>query len=476
MPRRRVRQPLLKAGMKRSSNLNLIFFFTVLTIIMTTVVVFAWERLLRDSFFTWVERQYPGEGRRELRRDIQQRVEHFTISITVDVVVVTLLLRIVKRQQHKLVESEGRYRALFENALAGIGVVTAADRCLIDANDLFCETLGRPRQELVGHDVGEIIRPPAGAVAPPNVMNEMLNGQASGEGELVIERADGSPVPIVLSFKTFNTETGSLIAVAIHDLLERNQLETEKEEMQRQLIQASRLASLGELSAGVAHEINNPLNGIINFAQLLKDEEVKRSDFEQQMIDGIIDEGGRIAQIVRGLLTFARHDPHRPQRVQLAEAVKTSLSLLGRQFETDGIEVEVDVPDDLPPLRADSTHLRQVVLNIISNAHHALKMKQSEAAQEKLFRIRARHTEGVGRSLVSIEFYDNGVGIRREDLSKVFDPFFTTRRDAGGTGLGLSVSFGIVHNHGGTIRVESEEGCFSRFIVEFPADEEDTHA
>jgi signal transduction histidine kinase len=238
--------------------------------------------------------------------------------------------------------------------------------------------------------------------------------------------------------------------------------------MQRQLFQTSKLASIGELSAGVAHEINNPLNGIINFAQLLKDEEIERTDFDRQMIDGVIDEGGRIANIVRGLLTFARHDTHQLAGVSLAEAVKSSLALFGRQFDKDEIKVEFDVPEDLPRVRADSSRLRQVVLNLVSNAQHSLKAKHAEG---KLLRISARGVRREGHSFVRIEFYDNGVGIRTEDLEKVFDPFFTTRRDAGGTGLGLSISFGIIRDHGGTIRAEGAEGRFARFVVELPADE-----
>jgi signal transduction histidine kinase len=259
----------------------------------------------------------------------------------------------------------------------------------------------------------------------------------------------------------------------MRDLSARRQIEAEREEMQRQLFQTSKLASIGELSAGVAHEINNPLNGIINFAQLLKDEQVERSEFERQMIDGIVDEGGRIANIVRGLLTFARYDTHEMRRVRLAEPIKSSLALFGRQFYTDNITVEIDVPDDLSPLRADASRLRQLVLNMVSNAHHALKLKKPDEEQHKVFRITARHVERRGRPFVRIEFYDNGDGIPAENLGKVFDPFFTTRRDAGGTGLGLSLSFAIVRDHGGTISVESREGEFARFIVELPADEEE---
>ena len=239
--------------------------------------------------------------------------------------------------------------------------------------------------------------------------------------------------------------------------------------MQQQLYQTAKLASLGELAAGVAHEINNPLNGVINFAQLLKDEDAGRSDFERQMIDGVIEEGERIAAIVRGLLTFARHDDNRRAVVSLPEVVKTSLALFGRQFDKDGIAVETDLPEDLPSVYADASRLRQVVVNMVSNAYHSLQAKRQDEGRERLLRIGARRVEREGRDFVRVEFYDNGVGIRREDLDRVFDPFFTTRRDTGGTGLGLSISFGIVREHGGTIRVESERGEFARFAVELPA-------
>jgi histidine kinase len=121
-------------------------------------------------------------------------------------------------------------------------------------------------------------------------------------------------------------------------------------------------------------------------------------------------------------------------------------------------------------VRADGSRLRQVVVNMISNAHHALKAKASDPSERKVFRISARRA-GKNGELVRVEFYDNGVGIKPQNLSKVFDPFFTTRRDGGGTGLGLSVSFGIIRDFGGTINVESEEGKYTRFVIELAAAE-----
>ncbi len=450
----------------RRFDLKIIVFFVVLTLLLTIGVIAFWEKTLRPPFFAWVDARYPGEANVERRWNIKQRVEHVVISIMVDSLVVTLLLRLVHQQQRQLRMSEERYRALFEQARDGIGVVRLSDHHLVEANNKACEILGVQQQECINRDIRELFRP-----ATARTQTEELiapDGQTSGEQELAIKTPQGQAVPVSVSFTPLSTDGEQVMIMSLRDLSVRKQLEAEREEMQRQLYQSSKLASIGELSAGVAHEINNPLNGIINFAQLLKDEETPRSEFERQMIDGIIDEGERIAQIVRGLLTFARAETHELRQVHFAESIKTSIALFGHQFEKDGITVKIELDPDLPLVRADASRLRQVVLNLISNAYHALKAKQVDPNEGKLFRITARRA-GKNGELVRIEFYDNGVGIKRKDLGKVFDPFFTTRRETGGTGLGLSVSFGIIRDFGGTIKVESEEGKFTRFIIELAA-------
>ena len=445
----------------RRFDLKVIAFFTVLTVVLTIGVIAFWEATLRPPFFAWVDARYPGEVNVDRRWNIKQRVEHVFISFMVDAMVVTLLLRLVHRQQRKLRESEERYRALFEQARDGIGVVRLSDYHLVEANNRACEILGLQQEACTGRDIRNLLQS-----TTPNV--QLMDGHVSGESELIIKRAKDQSLPVSVSFTPLSTDGEKVMIMSLRDLSMRKKLEAEREEMQRQLYQSSKMASIGELSAGVAHEINNPLNGIINFAQLLKDEEQPRSEFEQQMIDGIIDEGERIAKIVRGLLTFARADTHEFERVHFADSIKTSIALFGRQFEKDNITVEIDLPPDLPFVRADGSRLRQVVVNMISNAYHALKAKTVNSDERKLFKITARRAGRTGE-LVRVEFYDNGVGIKREDLSKVFDPFFTTRRETGGTGLGLSVSFGIIRDFGGTISVESEVGKFTRFTIELSA-------
>lgn len=443
---------------------KVVLFFIVLTVIMTIGVIVFWEEVLRPPFFSWVETRYPGAANVQLRWNIQQRVEHFFISVMVDALVVTLLLRVVHRQQRRLRESEERYRALFEQARDGIGLVRLADYRLIEANDKVCQILDLRQQDCIGRDIRDLLVTPA-SNAKPDLMTATTNGHLSGESELIVQTGQERSLPVSVSFTPLSTEGEKVMIMVLRDLSVRKQLEAEREEMQRQLYQSSKMASIGELSAGVAHEINNPLNGIINFAQLLKDDERPRSEFEQQMIDGIIDEGGRIGQIVRGLLTFARADTHELGQVQLADSIKTSIALFGRQFEKDGIAVQIDLDPNIPLVRANDSRLRQVVVNMISNAHHALKAKAPDSLEPKVFRITA-HPAGKRDEIVRVEFYDNGIGIKNEVLGKVFDPFFTTRREAGGTGLGLSVSFGIIRDFGGSISVESKEGKFTRFIIE----------
>jgi PAS domain S-box-containing protein len=461
--------------MKKFRNTKLVLYFTALTVLLTGIVILTYGQFLRRPFYAWVEARWPNS--KGLQDQIQQSVEHFFISTVVDLIVVTLLLRLVNRQQQKVRDSEQRYRALFEHAGDGIGVVTAYDHMLVDVNKSFAQLLGYEQRALIGQHVCELLEKGSsnlgdGLLSEPFNCFKSSQKELEAEGwsqgkEITIETASGAPLIVSASYSIISTDKEQLFILIIRDLTEHKRLELEKQEMQRQLFQSSKLASIGELSAGVAHEINNPLNGMINFAQLLKDDGVARTETQQKMLDGIIDEGDRIARIVRNLLTFARPDPDIPTQVDIAQVIENSVSLFGHQFEKDDVELETDVADDILPVRADASRLRQVLVNIVSNAHHALRAK---ASGKKLLRIIARNVERAGNRIVRIEVYDTGIGISPRQIEKVFDPFFTTRRDSGGTGLGLSLSFGIIRDYGGTVTVESEQGSFTRFVVELPAD------
>jgi len=460
--------------MKKIGSIKLILFFTALTLVLTWLVIFGYERYLRAPFYSWVEARYPGD--KQFQDQIEQRIEHFWISTAVDVIVVTLLLGLVNRQQSKLRGGEERYRALFEHAGEGIGVVTMLDHRLVDANKKFEDILAYRHRSIIGAHVCELMG--EDHVRSHGFLKKVLGCDVEGElalesnvwsdeVEVSVNAGSGSQVTVSASCSKLSTGKQRFFILIIRDLTERKRHERERQEIERQLFQQSKLASIGELSAGVAHEINNPLNCIVNFAQLLKDDGVARNETERRMVGGIIEEGDRIARIVRNLLTFARQDQNLPNPVAMVGIIENSISLFGRQLERDGITLEIDAGSEVLPVRADASRLRQVVVNMISNAHHALKDKPDG---EKLFRITVRNAERLGRHLVRIEFYDNGPGVPPENIDKIFDPFFTTRRDSGGTGLGLSLSFGIIRGYGGQIWAESEPGSYTRFVVELPAE------
>ncbi len=243
---------------------------------------------------------------------------------------------------------------------------------------------------------------------------------------------------------------------------------TRQIQLREEASRAGQLASLGELAAGVAHEINNPINGIINYAQILADQFGEDAE-SQEIVREIIDEGERVANIVKNLLDFAKARPEFKNSVSIEDILSASLSLTKSQLSRDGIKLLVDMTPDLPPVLAHLQQIQQVVLNLISNARYALNQKYPAADQQKIFHIESETCSVAGRLFVRLSFLDRGVGIAPEILPKVMDPFYSTKPSGAGTGLGLSISHGIIKDHGGEIRVFSEQGHYTRVVVDLPA-------
>lgn len=244
---------------------------------------------------------------------------------------------------------------------------------------------------------------------------------------------------------------------------------TEKKQLEAEAMRAGQLASIGELAAGVAHEINNPITGIINYAQLLQD------GFDKDipnMTQRILELADRVAVIARGLLSYSRSDRERPKPVDLREVVTDSLSLSRYRFEKEGFHVVMELPDILPEVRGRARELQQVLLNLLSNAYHALKGKRLQGSTDPLLcTVRAYvpdEDSGTAPDMVRLEVHDTGVGIPEAMLDKVCQPFFTTKPRNEGTGLGLSISSSIVTRHGGQLTVASEEGRYTAVRVDLP--------
>ena len=248
-----------------------------------------------------------------------------------------------------------------------------------------------------------------------------------------------------------DTGAGEGVVLVLRDI-------SEERLMQGRLLQSERMASVGQLVSGVAHELNNPLTGVTGFAQLLLARDL--DDQTRHDVEIIYSEAERAAKIVENLLSFARRRKAQKGLADLNTLLQRVLELRSYDLRVKNIELELDLDPRLPRTMADPDQIQQVFFNIITNAEHAML---SARGKGKL-KVRSRADKGY----VRLSFSDDGVGISADNLRRVFDPFFTTKEGGQGTGLGLTISYGIIDDHGGRILVESRAGKGSTFTVELP--------
>lgn len=230
----------------------------------------------------------------------------------------------------------------------------------------------------------------------------------------------------------------------------------ELEEAQAQLLQSEKLASIGQLAAGVAHEINNPLGVILGFSQVIL-KKLPDTDSLRKPLSSIEREGLRCKKIVQGLLDFSRRSPQKLELLSLNDVVDAACELSEYQITLDNVKIIKGYAPKLPLIEGDANQLQQVFTNLVINAHHAMP-------QGGTLRIITRAAGDKVQAVVS----DTGVGIPPENLKNIFDPFFTTKEVGKGTGLGLSISHGIIDAHGGKIEVDSQVGVGTTFVVTLP--------
>ncbi|MBW2059363.1 MAG: PAS domain S-box protein [Deltaproteobacteria bacterium] len=327
---------------------------------------------------------------------------------------------------------------------------------------------GYPREVIVGKSV-EIL---FASDTDPSLLAYMRKGGDSEdrwEGEVSFRQKDGSSFDGWCVTTKLLDEDGRVIGhlSVVRDV-------TEKKQMQLQLIQADKMASLGELAAGVAHEINNPLSGILSNAEFLQ-EEIPADDQErQEEIQEIVRNSQRIKTIVRDLLNFSRQKGSEEVSVfDVKEVIESALNLTGHHIELDHIKIVKETDGSLPPLRASYNQIEQVLINLLTNARHALNEKYPGRDENKIMTIRSEQALIQGKTFVRIKLTDRGIGIPEKDLDKVCLPFFTTKPHGKGTGLGLSISYNIIQQHGGKMRFESKEGEYTTAIIELPVSEEE---
>ena len=333
-----------------------------------------------------------------------------------------------------------------------------------NVNKATCDLLGYSEEELINKPMSFIFA--KGYFAELGFNSESIN-DFGGTGETIYQSKDGKKIRVLFSASLIRSDVGVFQGVVFmaQDIT-----------VQTEAMHAGHMSSLGELAAGVAHEINNPLNSIINFAQILIDEIEDGVPLTKELLSKIMKEGDRVSNIVRSLLSFARESERGKTLVKLNEVIQETFALTDTQIFKDSIVLEVDVSKSLPPILANSQQLMQVFINVINNARYALNQKCPGVNPEKKLTITAELKQVDDEFVIDVSFYDTGIGIPAQIIDKVINPFFTTKPAGEGTGLGLAISHGIVTDHDGRLIIKSVEGEYTKVTTRFPLPESDNNS
>ncbi|MFO8009458.1 MAG: PAS domain S-box protein [Dehalococcoidia bacterium] len=371
--------------------------------------------------------------------------------------------------------SEEKFRTIFHSANDEI-IVLDKEGTVVDRNVKGENILGYTFEEVAGKRIGEL-----NYILPDNQLPRMAElfssamGGTGGRGfaELEMPHKNGSMVSVQASISPIEIAgQREGIIVVLRDISERKRAEGElrqahaqlQEAMeqlkasQEQLIQSEKLAAIGQLVSGVAHELNNPLMAISGYSEILMnmpDEQAAAS-----YIQNLHKETGRAISIIQNLLSFARKQEPRKKPTSINSIVDSVIKLRSYKPGMDNIGVELYPAEDLPKAMVDFHQMQQVFVNLLINAEQALKRLNGEGKVS----IYTRQVNGA----IEIDFSDNGPGIPEDIQGKIFDPFFTTREVGQGTGLGLSICYGIIQEHGGEISVQSTEGGGTTFTIRLP--------
>jgi PAS domain S-box-containing protein len=358
---------------------------------------------------------------------------------------------------HQLNRLTARWEKIFI-AIQDPVLVVGKDSTILEANPATLAAAQKSRTEVVGHKVCEILHSGSHRHGTPCPLEEFIGYRKPHILETELHGLHGSYMLTISPLIEDDREIDATLLVA------RNL--TQEEVVRAEAIRAAQLAALGELAAGVAHEINNPINGIINYAQILLDDPDDPDSPEH--LGKVINEGKRIAGIVANLLDFSRGGEERLAPSRIEKIVADSLQLVSHLLKKDGIDCQVELAPDLPCLCCNEQQLQQVLLNLLSNARYALNRRYPTPAAEKKLLITANLDPGPDPPVILLAITDHGTGIPPELIDRIFDPFFSTKPKGEGTGLGLSISHGLVRDHGGQIRVQSKIGQWTRFTIHLP--------
>lgn len=399
------------------------------------------------------------QTRQEKKRTIswhgsfQPNIEHGQVGLVLFGIDVTSKMAVERERENALAKWNNIFTAMQDPAL-----VVSEDGIILDVNPATATAAKRSRQEIVGKGVCDILhggRSP-GATCP---LELILKDKKNRVFETELRGLQGNYMMTISPLKSYEGQTGVALLLA-RDL-------TEEQLMKAEAIRSAQLASVGELAAGVAHEINNPINGIINYAQILKD--ANQDPDSIRFLDRIIKEGKRISGITKNLLDFSRKKVEEPEPADVQELIQHCIELVQHQYTIDGITIEQEYQQALPKIICNPHQIQQVFLNIFSNARYALNERQAQGnSSPKLLHIAAQVMRIEGTDYVELAITDNGTGIEHEIIDRVMDPFFSTKTKGEGTGLGLSISHSLVQDNNGLFRLQSERGRYTTVLIDLP--------
>ncbi len=366
------------------------------------------------------------------------------------------------RMEHELQEKHGFLTNLLESSVDIIMVADMRGK-MIFFNKAAEKLTGYPAEEVSGGFHVTEFYPQEVA---KEIMQKLRSDNFGGRGKLenfrlTVHGKNSEEIPVSLSASIVYEGEKEIASLGIFtNLREKIKIEKELQAAQVRLLQAEKMASLGSLAAGVAHEINNPMGGILIYASLLMEDFEVDNDPRVEDLKKIVDEATRCKDIVKSLLEFGRQTESRFEPVDINKAILDGLFFLENQVLFHDIAIVKQLDSSLPFIGGDANQLKQVFMNMMVNA--------AEAISEKGGTVTITTGSGDGETSIFISFQDTGTGISPEIQSKIFDPFFTTKGVGKGTGLGLSTSYGIIQSHHGNIEVESEEGKGTTFTIILP--------
>ncbi|MBW1981825.1 MAG: PAS domain S-box protein [Deltaproteobacteria bacterium] len=369
-----------------------------------------------------------------------------------------------RRLQNEVKEFAVRQQALEDAAnKAELGICLLQDHLGVEArfrfvNEAFCNITGYSPEELLNMGFAELFQGKMRHEALERYRRRQAGETLNQVYEFELRRKDGSVVPVIYSAALSLCEGRMATIGFMRDI-------TERRTVQQMLLQSQRLASIGRLAAEIAHEINNPLTSALTFSKLIR-KIMEQEPFPserlaelRQYISHLDAETSRCADIAKGLLDFARQGRIEIRENDLGVILKKTLEIIRHRSELTGIEITTSFAANLRPIVCDGARLQQALLNIVWNAIEAMP-------DGGLLSVAASYDKGEG--LLVVDISDTGVGISKEDLQRIFEPFHTTKNETSGVGLGLSVAYGIIQQHGGRISVDSQLGKGTHFRIQLP--------